>query len=220
MLPDLWNSDQWGLAAGEDGQERLVVIDSGYSKELADSAHYKKDSITPLNQCTLASEGSSPHTFNGVNLKEIKSPRGGSVVSKFYTKSEYILADDGMSRHIKHLGLSDDGMWSWSDMLVFMPLDKLSELMRIVSKFMTLAKKISYEGDTLLVEVPDGSERGWREVFRVEGISYEPKIGLNVCEFTFDGFDGKSGVMKRFHPGHDVTFIEDITQEAKEVKAA
>jgi len=32
---------------------------------------------------------------------------------------------------------------------------------------------------------------------------------MHVCEFYIDQFTGKSGILKNYHPGHDVTYIEE-----------
>jgi len=211
LLADLWMERQWGVRRSkETGMvESFVVLDAGYSKTLADSEHYRREKITPLHETEMTYPGSQPDRFDKKKLSEIMSPRNGRVVSKFYTKSEYIMTDDGMSTHIKHLNLSDDGKWPWSDKMTFMPMDKLTVVMRAIRDNMAFAKKLTFHDEGFItLEIPDGSEYGWTEVMRVDEVSYKPVIGLHVCEFTFDGFDGKSGIMKQYHPGHDVTWIE------------
>lgn len=57
-----------------------------------------------------------------------------------------------MSRHIKHANLSDDGLWGWSDKLVFVEKDNLFKFMNEMNAMNFLhAKKIEFNDDYLTV---------------------------------------------------------------------
>lgn len=201
-LADLWNVEQWGLSS--DG--RLMVVDVGYSKSLSCSKYYRRISID--HNIKPAEPGSSPYTFNGYLLSQIRSPFGNPIKCKFYTKSEYILSVDNMSRHIKHANLSDDGLWDWSDKLVFVEKDNLFKFIDEMNAMNFLhAKKIEFTDDYLTVSQLD--ENGNWKIGAFLPYQTEPNIGMHICEFYIDQFTGKSGILKNYHPGHDVTYIEE-----------
>lgn len=134
-LEDLWNYSQWAILGKT--HKRFVVIDAGFSKKVQESGHYTRPRPIPLGnmiQTTLPEQNS--RTFNGQSIDNIQDPHGKGIKSKFFTSkmSEYILSSDNMSRRIKKAGLQDDGLYQWSDKLVFMSYDHLKEVMDAIQK--------------------------------------------------------------------------------------
>lgn len=200
MLEDIWHPNQWGEIDGH-----LAVIDMGFNLKLSGSSHYKRDTIVPLDQCKTVKPGESDLTFNGESLDSIRSPSGHKVAWKFYTKSEYIMSDAGESRRIKSLGLPDDGLHAWCDKIMFMPLDNMMVAVNAIKRIKMDLKSpravIDFKSGTLAVQ--DISTGVWQNVCIVDQVSREPTLGKHVFELTFDG----DGIVKNFHPGHDVTSI-------------
>lgn len=204
LFADMWNDTQWGIS--NDG--RLMVIDIGYTCDMANSEHFIKVKIEK-NDIITNEPGVSPNTFNGRQLCDIYSPNGNPIKYKFYTLSEYILSEDNMSRHIKHQNKDDDGLWDWSSKTVFVEHDNLFKFIDTISKMNKLtAIKVEFNNNQVILYQHDYTGK-WAQVASIE-YQLNPCIGLHVCEFYLDQFDGKSGIIKSYHPGHAVNFIENI----------
>lgn len=171
----------------------------------------------------LTSPGKSSNTFNGQNLSEIVSPKGGKVSKKFYTSqgSEYIITEDGFARRIKsNQGKGDHGLHEWNDgHTVFLDpsvgFDKV-KMERIRDVFPQAIPTMTDRG--LMFLAP---KNGKWEAIRTEELfptsvkngtipsgeyiiqaTSKPKLGYTLFEYNRDPKNFW------FHPGHDVSYIE------------
>lgn len=207
-LEDLWNKSQWGAIDG-----RLVVVDAGFSREAQESDHYRREhpsDVVPLGSGVRTTmPGDGDRTFNGMALSDMRDPKGNAVRSKFFTSknTEYVLSDGGMSRRIKKAGLSDDGLHVWTDRLTFIGRDSLFEFMDVMRRNSGMFRPTRIDSDwkTWLTASSVNGTGEWEVSYSTNDISAVPEIGKHVLEFWFDG----DGIVKGFHPGHDVSYIQE-----------
>ena len=210
VYADFWNKDQWGLI-----DNRYVILDAGFSKKLQGSEHYRSIQRIPLEACQLSYPEQNSQTFNGQKLVEIHDPKGKSIDYKFFTSknTEYILSAGGMSRRIKKACLNDDGLYDWTDKLVFTDYAHLREIMNVIN---TNGQKheptqIKFKKNEMLVNSINSSGR-WTTTYKLSDFSLKPEIGKHMLEFKFDG---DQGIISKWHPGHDVSVIEASLQKAE-----
>ena len=205
VYADCWNYSQYGII-----DDNYVIIDSGFSEELQTSKHYYSYKRIDIKECQLTYPGQNTYTFNGQPLSEIYDPNQKRIISKFFTShnSEYILSADGMSRRIKKANLSDDGLYSWTDKLIFTSYDNLQDVVYIIRQNMKKNKPTQIKFDNNVMFVNSINSNGeWETIKQLNDFSLTPEIGKYVLEFKFDGNDG---IISKHHPGHDVSYIEAI----------
>lgn len=205
VYADCWNYSQYGII-----DDNYVIIDSGFSKELQTSKHYYSYKRIDINECHLTYPKQNTYTFNGQPLSEIYDPNQKKIISKFFTShnSEYILSASGMSRRIKKANLSDDGLYSWTDKLIFTSYDNLQDVVYLIQQNMKKHKptQIKFDNNVMLVKSIN-SNGEWETIKQLNDFSLIPEIGKYVLEFKFDGNDG---IISKYHPGHSVSYIEAI----------
>lgn len=84
---------------------------------------------------TLTRPGSAPDKWNGQNISDIRDPKGGAAIGKFYSEngSEYVYTNTGMTRRVKFhdskTGGKDAGVNEWRDTVFMEKDDPLYELL-------------------------------------------------------------------------------------------
>lgn len=211
VLADLWNKDQWGIAERDELQ--LVVLDAGFSRSLQYSEHYISLKRTPLDQCQLTYPKQNTGTFNGKKLIEIHDPTGKDISYKFFTSknTEYILSSSGMSRRIKKACLPDDGLYGWTDKMIFTDYNHLRDVMSAINANTEKHEptQIAFKKNKMCVNSINSAGR-WTTTYALSDFSTVPEIGKHVLEFKFDG---DQGVISKWHPGHAVSYIEPSLQK-------
>lgn len=211
-LEELWNARQWGFAQGS----RLVALDAGFSRDEQRSGHYSSSRVTPLGEgvsTTMPSDASD--TFNGKPLSRIRDPKGNGVRCKFFTSknTEYILSDGNMARRIKKAGLRDDGLYQWTDRMSFVGRDTVFAVMREIGRNneRQMPTKVDSDWKSWLTLSSINGDGEWETTYSTNDISSDPALGKHVLEFNFDG----DGIVKGYHPGHDVSFIQVLGEAAR-----
>lgn len=199
-IRDIWNLNQWGFS--QDG--KLVVIDAGYTHEIANSPHFARDRSI-IKEVKTSDDFD---TFNGEKCSEMISPSGSPIEWKFFTShgTEYVLSAQNQARRIKQAGLNDDGLHPWMDRMVFVDeKDAINAMNTIVNIQQTLTPvklETTWESGTKL-DIQKLVQDQWQTQLSVVIQDTKPQIGKNVLEFMLDGC-----IVKSFHAGHDVTKLK------------
>lgn len=83
----------------------------------------------------LTRPGTAPDKWNGQNISDIRDPKGGTAIGKFYSEngSEYVYTNTGMTRRVKFYDSNtngkDAGVSEWHDTVFMEKDDPLYELL-------------------------------------------------------------------------------------------
>ena len=147
-IRDLWNLTQYGINQNGD----VVVVDAGYTKNLANSRHFSRVTIDKRNYVI----SKDLYTFNGKRCDEILSSNGSPIKWKFFTSkgTEYVLSALGQSQRIKNAGLADDGLYSWTDKLLFVDekdaIDAMNKMSEIAQTLTPIKIESTFESGSKL----------------------------------------------------------------------